>query len=309
MRSALFLSFMAAAMAGCLFVGDDDGRGDGGDDVDDDGGDDLPDRPDAAPPGTPGCPAPETGEHSTVILAGEVTDYVTGAPIAGAEVLINVAWEGDNPFPTECAPLATLTTSEDGRFGPSEVDLGARYFQPILLFRVVGEGIADTASDQTLDCGDEVDCGNLAHAIAAPSRELVAAWRAELADGGMPEADTRGLVLFEFRNPDATPAANVVPWNGFFYEDALVPDTQVRFLEPDRATVAPTETLTTTDSGVAVIGIDPFEEETERGGEEFDSGDTVAYISGTRVAQHWDQTGVLMTDGWVFLEDKQQSLP
>jgi hypothetical protein len=278
-------------LSGCLFIGDDDSS-------------DAVAQPDAGPPGTPGCGATEPGRTSVVTVSGQVVEYATGESIVGAVVAINVAWDPANPFPSECAPLETLTSGADGRFGPVEVDLQAIQYFPIVLLRVTGDEITPTASDQRVDCGlDGLDCGELTHTIAAPSRELAAAWREDLAEGGMPDIDDRGLVAFEFRNPDATPASDVIPWIGLFGEGALDPGTQVRFLDADRATLAPPDTAATTASGVALIGL----ERSDGIDDGFDPGDAVDFISGTRVSDGWAETGVITAPGWVFLEDKQQT--
>ncbi len=303
----LVLAFSLPALSGCLF-GDDDERGDDFGDFGDgddfgDGGDD-PAQPDAGPGATPGCGAPEPGRNSVMTVSGQVVDYASGEPIAGAEVAINVAWDPANPFPTECAPLDTLMTGEDGRFGPAEVDLQTIQYFPIVLLRVTGDEITPTASDQRLDCGEDgFDCGELDHRIAAPSREVFAAWREELMAGGMTDADDRGLVAFEFRNPDAMPASDVIPWIGLIGEDALEPGTQVRFLEEDRATLAPPDTAATTASGVALIGLLPSDGVDDG----YDPEDALDFIRGTRVSDGWDETGVITAPGWVFLEDKQQA--
>ena len=293
------------ALSGCLFVGDDDERGGDGGDFGD-GGDDGDDvvQPDAGPSGTPGCGEPEPGPTSVVTVSGQVVDHATGEPVVGAEVAINVAWDPANPFPSECAPLDTLTTDEDGRFGPAEVDLQAIWYLPIVLLRVTGDEITPTASDQRVDCGEDgLQCGELDHSIAAPSRDVVAAWREELVAGGMADVNDRGLVAFEFRNPDATPASDVIPWSGLIGEGALDPGTEVRFLEADGATLAPPDTAATTASGVALIGFKP-DDAIDDG---FDPEDAMDFISGTRVSDGWDETGVITAPGWVFLEDKQQS--
>jgi hypothetical protein len=305
MRFTLVLACFVT-LSGCLFVGDDDegGRdGEWSDFADDEAGDDG-DQPDAGPSGTPACGEPATGDTSVVRVSGQVVDYASGEPIAGAEVAINVAWDAANPFPSECAPLDTFTTDDDGRFGPADVDLRVLQYLPIVLLRVTGDEIAPTASDQRVDCGlDGLDCGDLAHTIAAPSRDVVAAWREELTAGGMPDVDDRGLVAFEFRNPDATPASDVIPWIGLIGEDALEPGTQVRFLEADRATLTPPDTAATTAGGVALIGLEP-EDAVDDG---FDSEDAADFIRGTRLSDGWDETGVITAPGWVFLEDKQQT--
>ena len=107
---------------------------------------------------------------------------------------------------------------------------------------------------------------------------------------------TGGLVLFAFTNVDGSPAENVVLWQGFLEDEALEPSEEVRFLEEDRAALAPSSAIATAASGLALIGV---------GSEEPDETDG-AFIRGTRIADHWEMTGVLHDPGWIFVEDNQQ---
>ncbi|HTE53125.1 MAG TPA: carboxypeptidase-like regulatory domain-containing protein [Kofleriaceae bacterium] len=285
------------ALAGCVVLDDRGSDGDGDDGSPPDAGPIEP-RPDAGPgPDRFDCAPDDAEETYPVRVAGTVVDHATGEPIAGAEVAVGSAWHLGGGLPQECPPLATLTTSEDGRFGPATVDVTSPLFAPpYVIFMVTGEGLAPTASDQTMDCVD-LECAPIEdHVVAAPSGALATEWRQELERGGMEGAGTRGLVLFAFTNLDGSPAENVVLWEGFFEEDALDPDQEVRFLAADRTTLAPTSAITTAGSGLALIGI---------GSEEPDQTDS-AFIRGTRVADHWEVTGVLHDPGWIFVEDNQQ---
>ena len=244
---------------------------------------------DAPPvPETPECVPPATRAGQSAVISGEIVDQVTGEPIA-ADVAFNTAWDVVDAFPGECEPLATFTTSDDGRFGPRTIDVGSTEYPPIALFMITGDDLADTASDQTLTC-DGADCDDLDHAMAVPERDLAGGWRRELERGGMPGASSRGLVLFRFNEADGSPAAGVVPQT-LTAEPVLVPGVQVRFLEDDRATLAPPDTAETTASGMAIIGID----------EELVSG----YIFGARGDDSWDSVDVLSPPGWIFLEDER----
>ena len=277
------LTFLVcAALSGCVFSGDDDDVAGG-------------DEPDASPTSSePECVPAEDRPSRTVTVSGAVVDWATGEAIAGADVAVNTAWDvGGESFPAGCPTLATLTTTGDGQFGPAEVEIGSPLDPPIAIFLVTGDELGDTASDQRTTC-EGADCGDLDHTIAAPSRTLAAGWRAELGRGGMPDADTRGLVLLEYRNPDGTPAEGVFPEYLFGFSGPI-PDTEVRFLEPDRAALAPTGTSTTTASGVALIALRT-------------SGNS-DFIAGSRGEDSWEAVGVLAPPGWFFLEDREQSPP
>ena len=289
----LLVSLFVLAAAPACRSGDDDGGGDDGatdDGTTDDGSTDDGSTDDG---GEPDCVADELRDERAAVLSGAVTDHESGAPVAGAEVSISTAWDTSAAFPIDCPVLDVLATDEDGRFGPAQVELGTPLSPPIALFLVTGGDLADTASDQRLVC-DTAGCDDLDHAITAPARELADGWRTELARGGMDDAGTRGLVLFSFRNVDGTPADGVTAWSGIFEATRLEPGSQVRYLEPDRVTLAPPDTQRTTASGLALIGVD--------------TDDYVGlFVSGSRGAESWEETGVLLPPGWIFLEDKQQS--
>lgn len=238
------------------------------------------------------CVEASVRSAETATISGVVRDHVTAEPIAGADVAFTTAWDVPREFPPpECEPLATFTTSGEGGFGPQAIEVGSHLWPPIVLFTVTGEGLADTTSDQTLSCEAD-DCGTLDHAIAAPARRLADSWRQELERGGMPDASSRGLVLFEFREPDGAPAEGVVPWALHGEVRDVLPDVEVRFLEPDRVTLAPLGTAATTASGIALIGLDGRIE-----------GETAQYVFGERGDDLWQLTGVLDPPGWIFVED------
>jgi hypothetical protein len=239
------------------------------------------------PEPSPPCIEAADRPANSVTVAGVVVDHATGEPVDSAEVAVNTAWDVEAEFPGDCDPLATLTTSPDGLFGPKKVDVGSNFSPPIAIFMVSGGGLADTASDETLTCGGVV-CDDVDHTVAAPSRSLAAAWRAELEAGGMPDAGSRGLILFEYREPDGSPAEGVTPAALSDGARELTPDVEVRFLDDDRVTLAPPGTAATTASGLALIGI----------------GDDVVgeYVYGLRGDDDWQLTGVLDPAGWIFVE-------
>ena len=240
-------------------------------------------KPDPDEPPPPDCTSDLT---KSVTVTGTVLDFSTKAPVAGASVDLTSAWDGNAGFPgpRACPVLATVETRADGKFGPVTIDLGADDDENFVLFLIDGAGRAPTASDNRI-CA-EATC-TLDHTIAAPSVAVAEGWRTELAAGGMADADTRGLVAFEFREPAGTPAERVT---AEYYTDkieALAPGAQVRYVNPDRATLAP---VATTASGLAVVGAPGI------GG---------TFIGGHRDAIGWQLTGCLMEPGWIFLEDRR----
>ena len=248
---------------------------------------------DAAIDAPEGCIAPELRDDKVVTVSGRVDDFTTGEPVRGATVDITTAWDvPDNVPPAACPRLASLTTDSQGRFGPVDVMAGSTQNPPVILFIVHGGGRAPTLSDNRT-CA-EAHC-NLGHTIAAPSSALADAWRTELAAGGMPQAQTRGLVAFLYKNADGTPAAGVAPFSGNLVTVPLEPGRDVRFVGVDRATLAPAAQQATTAAGVALVGIDAAAQ--------------AAYLGGRRGSDTWSGTGCLVVSPAIFVEDKLVSPP
>jgi hypothetical protein len=258
---------------------------------------DLSEPPDPGPP----CPGQGFDERAHATVSGSVVDFATGAPVAGAQVDVNNGWETFAPFPEGCPPIATFTTRDDGTFGPETLAIGSSVEPPILIFLVTGADRAQTASDLRVNGCVEAQCGDVVHSIAAPAADLAAAWRTELAAGGMPLADERGLIAFEFREPDGTPAAGVRPSTTTGTGLRLLePGSEMRFLDADRATMAPADQSSTLASGLALTAFDaPDDRDTE-----------IRYVGGERgeePVEHWFSVGCLVRDGWVFLEDRRKT--
>jgi hypothetical protein len=275
-----------AALVGCV-AGDDDGPSDDssddgvGDGSSDDGADD-----DGADP--PECIDPADREGLSVTVSGQVVDHATGGPIA-ADVAFNTAWDVKDDFPAGCDPLATFATDADGAFGPETVDMNTVNDPPIGLFLVTGDQVADTLSDARLACGG-AECVEVDHTIVAPARELADGWREQMEIEGMPDATTRGLVVFRFRESDGSPAEAVVPQT-LSGAALLRPDIDMRFLDEDGVSLAAAGTDATTASGIAIVAI-PDQAPTD-------------YVFGTRDEDRWDALGVLAPPGWLFLEDER----
>ena len=257
--------------------------------------DDAP--PDDPPPFEPndaqGCVKAELRATKTVNVSGKVVDFATGAPVAGAVVDITTAWDVTGQFPLPaCAPLAVATTAADGSFGPIAVRAGSSLNPSFMMFLVHGGGRAQTASDLR-SCAEE-RC-NMFISIAAPTAAQAAAWRSELAAGGMPDAATRGLVAFFYRNIDGTPAEGVEVTQDFSTPMPLVRGREVRYLGAgaDAATVLPVAQTATSASGVALIGLGSP-----------GTPDKAIFVGGRRGTGAWQVTGCLEEPGWIFLEDK-----
>jgi hypothetical protein len=262
------------------------------------GGGDTPDAapaPDALIPPPPGCIQLDTRDDHTVTVSGTVSDWVTGDPIVGATVDVSTAWDVQGNFPNTatlmCPPIVSLTTNVNGQFGPALIEIGSPVEPPITIYMVTGAGVAPTASDARVGgCSvGVVDCGNQGHIMKVPSETLAATWRAELAAGGMPNAAQRGLTLFQYREL-AGPAGGVEALVGTLVLRPLLLGTEVRFLNADLATLAPATQGVTLASGIAVIGID--------------TADNAVFVAGRRGGEQWAGLGVLLVDGWFFLEDK-----
>lgn len=240
-----------------------------------------------------GCTSPEELAEVTLVVSGSVTELATGAPLAGVTVDVARAWSARGFPGSDCPVLGTLTTDAAGRFGPASIAAGpgpgtvstGQY----LAFLVRGDGVADTVSDVRYSCRGA--CTLPDHAIAAPSRDRAASWRAELARGGMFDAATRGLVAFTFREGDGRPAAGVTVLAGTVVSpQPLTVAHELRFVDATGA-LAPTAQAVTLAPGLAVL---------------VDDGAAGAgtYVAGERGDERWSATGSILADGWIFVEDK-----
>ncbi|MEJ7598269.1 MAG: hypothetical protein WKG01_10195 [Kofleriaceae bacterium] len=231
-----------------------------------------------------------TFDRSTpVTVSGTVLDFSTKTPVAGASVELNTAWNGTSGFPgpKACPALATLETGPDGRFGPITIDVPSDRTDNFLLFLVEGADREPTASDNRI-CTDATCV--LDHTISAPSLLVAANWRIGLAAGGVMDADSRGLVAFEYLEPTGAPAIGVISDYLTDKVTDLAPGAQVRYLAPDRTALAPVNTASTTASGVALIA---------------SQGEGSMVIGGHREGVGWQLTGCLHEAGWIFLEDRR----
>lgn len=258
------------------------------------GGDDgVTPQPDAGVVVPPGCIQPAVRDNTTVTVSGQILDFTTSAPVPDATVDVSTAWDVAENFPAaDCPLLATMTTDAQGRFGPLAVQAGSTLVPPIVVFVVHGGGRAPTISDARICAAATCDLG---HTIAAPSSELAAQWRTDLASGGMTDATTRGLVAFLYKNTDGSPAAGVAPSTGTLVVNPLSPGPQVRFIDPARSALMPVAQTTTSASGVALIGVNATHQ--------------AAYLGGKRAADSWAGTGCLVVPAAIFVEDKTVSPP
>jgi hypothetical protein len=266
------------------------------------------DTPDASTPTFPDASvvidAPSGGtcaenrpNDCSVDIGGTVVDFVSRAPYAGmAEIEVTTGWDTIPPFPLGCPPLQVVTTDGVGAFTVTDAICDSPLFPPVLLLMVsggAGETRAPTATDSRLTCSGN-DCGVWSGEIRVPSTMLATTLRQQLQAEGMPNATTRGLVIFEFRDLAGNPQAGVTP----FYREGtvdrpLVAPREVRFISGTRDTLVRSDATMTGTSGLAVIAID---------------GATSGFIGGTRSGgMRWEPVGVLFADGWIFLEDKTQS--
>jgi hypothetical protein len=240
-----------------------------------------------------GCIAPEVRDDKTVTVSGQLVDFTTRAPVAGATVDLTTGWDVVDNFPAASCPLlASLTTDAQGRFGPVDIAAGSSQNPPVVVFIVHGGGRAPTISDNRACAAPTC---NLGHTIGAPSATVADAWRTELAAGGMPQAASRGLIAFLYKNADGTPAAGVAPYQGTLVTVGLTAGTQVRFVAADRAALAPRAQTVTTEAGVALVGVDADQQ--------------AAYIGGRRGNDGWTGTGCLVVAPAIFVEDKTVTPP
>jgi len=262
-------------------------------------GEDALEPPEPAP-APAHCVQPDVRRAITVEVSGTILDFTTDQPVPGATVAITTAWDTEGDIPAaDCPLLATTTTDAEGRFGPLAVYAGAGTFFPIMLFRVEGGGRALTLSDNRACSNGASDPCRLDHTIAAPAATLAAQWRAELASGGMADADHRGLIAFLFKDRDGSPAAGVQPGTDAFI--TLRPGADVRFVDAGRGGLTPATDLATSAAGVAVIG-------TMALGPAGPTTGTIG-IGGLRADEQWVPTGSLIVPDAIFVEDRTASPP
>lgn len=228
---------------------------------------------------------------TAVEVSGTVVDSVTGAPVAGASVELTEAWASARSFPRDGCRIGSATTNAAGRFGPVTVRTGDS--DPTIVMLVTGAGRAPTIADRDANC--LFGCGSIDERIEAPSLELATRWRAELYDGGMEYALNRGLVAYTFLDDNDAPTLGVTPArrNDNLFADPdlrpLEPGSDLRFLGPDRATLAEPSQSETLSSGRALIG---------------SKGDARGYfrVEGTRYGRRWPSVGVIVATGWIYVE-------
>ncbi|HUS66896.1 MAG TPA: hypothetical protein VMZ28_20300 [Kofleriaceae bacterium] len=262
---------------------------------------------DAAPPADAAdtwddCNPDEVRSERTAEISGQVIDYVELDSIDSAYVEFTTAWDTNSIAPAEqCGVIDSFRTGDDGRFGPETLEVGSQLTPPIALFEVSEGGRARTLSDQSMTCeGADGVCLAPDPLIRAPAAALGLAWREELEARGVADALGRGVVVFEYREADGTPAEGVTAtlWGGESAEELEV-DVQVSYLAADRTALAPAGTSATTESGVALISVDaPYNAVTIGG-----------HRGAGEDAEQWDDVGVLVMRGWFFLEDQRVSAP
>lgn len=265
-----------------------------------DGGADAGPTPDAG--GWGDCNPDDVRAEWTAEISGQVIDYVELDSIDNAKVEFTTAWDTNSIAPAEqCGVIDSFRTGDDGRFGPETLEVGSQLTPPIALFEVSEGGRARTLSDQSMTCEDASgSCLSPDHLIRAPAAALGLAWREELEARGAVDALGQGIVVFEFREADGTPAEGVTPtlWGGESAMELDV-DVEVSYLAADRMTLAPAGTSATTESGVALISVDaPYNAVTIGG-----------YRGEGEDAEAWDDVGVLVMRGWFFLEDQRVEMP
>lgn len=264
------------------------------------GGAGMPAGPDAGAPAAPSAGSPATADAAAapdsgcpgdvgtlyrVSATGTVIDFVSGAPHAAPVGVELGSWYATPPFCPE------WWLSADGGGFSRSFTLRALLGAPILVARTGGVGpLTPVLSDQTATCpSDGGPCTIDDFTVPVLSTAVASAWRAQLAAGGMEDAGTRGLVLYEFREPDGSPAQGVGPLldDIFAGPQPLAPGTEVRFLAADRRSLLPAGTMTTGESGAAIIALPgPW-----------------GFVSGERGGVTWGAVGVSTVPGEIFFED------
>jgi hypothetical protein len=239
----------------------------------------------------------ERTQDCAIDLVLDVVDFTTGTPDGDATIILDVTtgWDTIPPFPLGCPPLDSFVVPTSGIVDVPDVRCDSPQHPPILLLLLDDapaalDRIAPTAFDRRLTCADvpASDCGLLDATIPVLARSVERDWRMQMLDDGMPEADTRGLVIMQYNEADGTPAAGVAPT---IYdvggERYLEPGAEVRFVAGDRLSLVRSDALMTGISGLAIIAI-PSD---------------VSLIGARRADAVWNATGVFTSDGWIFYED------
>lgn len=236
------------------------------------------------------CVPAESWDRYHATVSGTVRGLQTQEPIAGVQVRVTTAWDLPG-FPDDCVPRATFTTDANGRFGPMRISIGSPLTPPMVLFLVEGNGIVPTASDVRSGCaGRAPDCEDIVHDIRVPDEVSAARWRADLVAGGMMDAATGGLALFQYREAEDRPAQGVTPRQGLPVDESLEPGREVRFLDADAANLLPVGTQTTSASGWIIARL---------------AAPAMAiFLRGRRNDTLWPPTGALIDTGWWFVEDQ-----
>jgi hypothetical protein len=267
-----------------------------------DGDDDTQPPPDARviedPDAAPG-PCLDDSRRTAdcrVDVTGTVIDFTTQAPVTDpVEVHLTTGWDAIPLFPPpeSCAPLEIIPVTA-GAFSLAEARCDSPVHPPTILLLVVGATVAPTAADTALTCSpsDPPDCGVVSAELPAPTAAIAQAWRTEMANDGMPDAMTRGLVIMRFEELDFSPAAGaqVLVREGTS-DRYLEPGVEVRFIAADRATLVRADATQTGVSGLAIVAM-PAE---------------AGFVGATRGTEVWQPIGVLTSPGWWFYERRSVS--
>lgn len=273
---------LAFVSLSCLLAGAcvDNGDGDPGADPDANVSSGDPDA------GDPQVVCQDQGLPYEATVNGTVIDFVTGDPYLEPVDLDFGAWQiGFICFQGSVA-------AQDGALAFENLAIRTVRRPPIFAFSVAPSetGLAPMVSDRTMDCpsSDENVCQIPDFVMPVLAADIEQAWRQQLAEDGMPDAATRGLVLYEFRETDGTGAAGVVPGllSALAAERALVPGVDFRFVDADRMTLLAPETEATSASGLVIIALP----------QKSDS------VFGSRGSTTWEAVGVLAIDGAFFVE-------
>jgi hypothetical protein len=254
-------------------------------------GESPPPAADAGPPDrgpAPGClTEAQRTQPCRVDVSLRAVDFTTLAPRTDLAVAAGTAWDTTPPLIPECLTLAAGTTDASGRWTLVDLRCDSWLLPPIVAVSLGGRAVVDRGlTCRNNDCG-AVDFGDVPVLDAA----LEASWRQEMQDDGMANAATRGLAIFDYREPDGTSAAGVIPFQAPLAggERTLAPGPEVRFVAADRLTLVRGDAAMTGASGLAIVALDG----------------TWARIGGQRGTDRWQPLGVAFAAWVVFLEDER----